>query len=78
MHWLVMAITTEIIKEAPSADQKSLTSNASFKRAVSINIAAFTTKAKSPKDNKIAGSVNNLTNEPITPLTRPNNRATHK
>ena len=38
-----MVVTIEIIKEAPNADQKSFTSNASLKRAVSINIAAFIT-----------------------------------
>jgi len=73
-----MVVTIEIIKEAASADQKSLTSNASLKRAVSINIAAFITKANKPSDNRIAGRVNNLTIEPITPLISPNNKATHR
>jgi hypothetical protein len=73
-----MVVTIEIIKEAPNADQKSLTSSESLKRAVSINFAAFIAKAKRPKDNKIAGSVNNLTNEPIIPFIRPNKRATHR
>ena len=73
-----MVVTIEIIKDAKSADLKSTTSNRSLHLAVNINIAAFTTKAKRPKDNKIAGSVNNLTNEPMTPFIRPNKRATHK
>ncbi len=71
-------VTIEIIKDAKSADLKSTTSNRSLHLAVNISIAAFTTKAKRPKDNKIAGSVNNLTTEPITPFMRPNKRATHK
>ena len=73
-----MVVTIEIIKEAASADQKSLTSNASLKRAVSINIAAFITKANKPRDKSMAGRVSNLTSEPITPFIRPNNNATHK
>ncbi len=73
-----MVVTIEIIKEAANADQKSLTSNASLKRAVSINIAAFITKANSPSESRMAGRVSNLTSEPITPLIRPNNKATHK
>ena len=73
-----MVVTIEIIKEAASADQKSFTSNASLKRAVSINIAAFITKANRPRDKSMAGRVSNLTSEPITPFIRPNNNATHK
>ncbi len=73
-----MVVTIEIIKEAASADQKSLTSKASLKRAVSINIAAFITKVNKPSDNRIAGRVSNLTSEPITPLISPNNKATHR
>ena len=73
-----MVVTIEIIKDAKSADLKSTTSNRSLHLAVNINIAAFTTNAKRPKDNKIAGSVNNLTKEPITPFIRPNKSATHK
>ena len=73
-----MVVTIEIIKDAASADQKSLTSNASLKRAVSINIAAFITKANKPRDSSMAGRVNNFTSEPITPLINPNNNATHK
>jgi hypothetical protein len=71
-------VTIEIIKDAKSADLKSTTSNRSLHLAVNINIAAFTTNAKRPKENKIAGSVNNLTNDPMTPFMRPNKRATHK
>ena len=73
-----MVVTIEIIKEAASADQKSLTSNASLKRAVSINITAFITKANKPRDKSMAGRVSNLTSEPITPFIRPNNKVTHK
>ncbi len=73
-----MVVTIEIIKDAASADQKSFTSNASLKRAVSINIAAFITKVNRPRESKMAGRVSNLTSEPITPLMRPNNNATHR
>ena len=73
-----MVVTIEIINDAASADQKSFTSNASLKRAVSINIAAFITKANRPSDKSMAGRVSNLTSEPITPFIRPNNKATHK
>ena len=73
-----MVVTIEIIKDAASADQKSFTSNASLKRAVSINIAAFITKVNRPRESKMAGRVSNLTSEPITPLIRPNSKATHK
>jgi len=72
-----MVVTIEIIEEAASADQKSLTSSESLKRAVSINIAAFITKANKPRDRSMAGRVSNLTSEPITPLITPNNKATH-
>ena len=71
-------VTIEIIKEAPSADQKSLTSNASLKRAVSINIAAFITKENKPRDSSMAGRVSTLTIDPITPFIKPNNKATHR
>ena len=73
-----MVVTIEIIKEAASADQKSLTSRESLKRAVSINIAAFITKENKPRDSSMAGRVSNLTSEPITPFIRPNSKATHK
>ena len=73
-----MVVTIEIIKDAASADQKSFTSNASLKRAVSINIAAFITKVNKPSDRRMAGRVSNLTSEPITPLIRPNSKATHR
>ena len=73
-----MVVTNEIIKDAPNVDQKSLTSNASLKRPVSINIAAFITKENKPRDSSMAGRVNNLTSEPITPLITPNNKATHR
>jgi len=73
-----MVVTIEIIKEAASADQKSFTPNASLKRAVTINIAAFITKVNRPRENRMAGKVSNLTSEPITPLIRPNNKATHR
>ena len=73
-----MVVTVEIMNEAASADQKSFTSKASLKRAVSVNIAAFITKANRPSDKSMAGRVNNLTIEPITPLIRPNSKATHR
>jgi hypothetical protein len=73
-----MVVTIEIIKEAPSADQKSSTSSALLHLAVSINIAAFITKANRPSDKSMAGRVSNLTIDPITPLIRPNNKATHR
>ena len=73
-----MVVTIEIIKDAASADQKSFTSSASLKRAVSINIAAFITKVNKPSDKRMAGRVSNLTSEPITPLIRPNSKATHR
>ena len=73
-----MVVIIEIIKDAPNADQKSLTSKESLKRAVSINITAFITKANKPRDNRMAGRVSNLTNEPITPFIRPNSKATHR
>jgi len=73
-----MVVAIEIIKEAASADQKSLTSNASLKPAVSISIAAFITKANRPSESRMAGRVSNLTSEPITPFIKPNNKATHR
>ncbi len=73
-----MVVTIEIIKDAASADQKSFTSSASLKRAVSINIAAFITKVNRPRESKMAGRVSNLTSEPITPFIKPNSKATHK
>ena len=68
----------EIIRDSKIAYLKLTTSIRSLHLAVNINMAAFTTKAKRPKDNKIAGSVNNLTNEPITPFIGPNKSATHR
>jgi len=73
-----MVVTIEIIKDAASADQKSFTSKASLKRAVSINIEAFITKVNRPSERRMAGRVSNLTSEPITPLIRPNSKATHR
>ncbi len=73
-----MVVTIEITKEAASADQKSLTSKASLKRAVSINMAALITKANKPSESRMAGRVSNLTSEPITPFIKPNNKATHR
>ena len=71
-------VTIEIINDAKSADLKLTTSNASLKCAVSINIAAFITKANRPSESRMAGRVSNLTSEPITPLITPNNNATHR
>jgi len=73
-----MVVTIEIIKEAPSADQKSLTSSALLHLAVIINIAALITKANNPRESRIAGRVSNLTIDPRTPLITPNNKATHR
>ena len=73
-----MVVTTEIIKEAARADQKSVTSKALLHLAVSINMAALITKANKPSDNKIAGNVNNLIIEPMIPLITPNKSATHR
>jgi hypothetical protein len=73
-----MVVTIEIISEAPSADQKSLTSSALLHLAVSINIAALITKEKSPRESSIAGRVSNLTIDPRTPFMTPNNKATHR
>ena len=73
-----MVVTIEIIKEAPSADQKSSTSSALLHLAVSINIEALITKENNPRESSIAGRVSNLTIDPITPLIRPNNNATQR
>jgi hypothetical protein len=69
---------TEIIKEAPSADQKLVTSSRSLHLAVSINIAALITNENKPKVSRIAGSVNNLISEPIKPFITPNKSATQR
>ena len=45
---------------------------------MSINIAAFITKANRPRDKSIAGRVSNLTSEPINPLIRPNSKTTQR
>ena len=71
-------VTIEIIKDAKSADLKSTTSNRSLHLAVNINIAALITKENNPRESSIAGRVSNLTIDPITPLIRPNNKATHR
>ena len=71
-------VKIEIIKDAKSADLKSTTSNRSLHLAVNINIAAFTTKTKKPKDKKITGNVNNLANDPRTPFIRPKKSDTHR
>jgi len=69
---------TEIIKEAPSADQKLVTSRRSLHLAVNINIAALITKENKPKVSRIAGKVNNLRSEPIRPFITPNKSATQR
>jgi hypothetical protein len=69
---------TEIIKEAPSADQKLVTSSRSLHLAVNINIAALITNENKPKVSRIAGKVNNLSNEPIRPFITPNKSATQR
>jgi len=73
-----MVVTIEIIKEAPSADQKSSTSSALLHLAVSINIAALITNENRPRESSIAGRVSNLTSEPIAPFIKPNSKATHR
>ncbi len=78
MLLFMMVVTIEIINDAASADQKSFTSNASLKRAVSINIAAFITKVNRPSERRMAGRASNLTSEPITPFIKPNSMATHR
>ena len=70
--------TIEIIREAPSADQKLVTSRLSLQRAVSINIAALITRENRPKVSRIAGRVNNLRSEPIRPFISPNKSATQR
>jgi hypothetical protein len=69
---------TEIIKEAPSADQKLVTSSRSLHLAVNINIAALITNENKPKVSRIAGKVNNLRSEPIRPFITPNKSATQR
>jgi hypothetical protein len=69
---------TEIINEAPSADQKLVTSSRSLHLAVNINIAALITNENKPKVSKIAGRVNNLIKEPIRPFISPNKSATQR
>ena len=69
---------TEIIKEAPSADQKLVTSSRSLHLAVNINIAALITNENKPKVSRIAGRVNNLIKEPIRPFITPNKSATQR
>jgi hypothetical protein len=69
---------TEIIKEAPSADQKLVTSSRSLHLAVNINIAALITNENKPKVSRIAGKVNNLISEPIRPFITPNKSATQR
>jgi hypothetical protein len=68
----------EIIKEAPSADQKLVTSSRSLHLAVNINIAALITNENKPKVSRIAGRVNNLRSEPIRPFITPNKSATQR
>jgi hypothetical protein len=68
----------EIIKEAPSADQKLVTSSRSLHLAVNINIAALMTNENKPKVSRMAGSVNNLSSEPIRPFITPNKSATQR
>jgi hypothetical protein len=69
---------TEIINEAPSADQKLVTSRRSLHLAVNINIAALITNENKPKVSRIAGSVNNLRSDPIRPFIKPNKSATQR
>ena len=77
-NWFKNVVKIEIINEAKSADQKLLISNLSLHLAVSINIAALITNENSPKDKSIAGKVNNLTTDPISPFIKPNKKATQR
>jgi hypothetical protein len=53
-----------MIRDAKSADQNPVTSNFSLHRAVNDNIAALTTKRKSPKVTMETGKVRTLIMEP--------------
>jgi hypothetical protein len=70
--------TIEIIREAPSADQKLVTSSLSLHLAVNMNMAALITNENRPKVSRIAGSVNSFSSEPIRPFISPNKSATQR
>ena len=70
--------TKLITSEASSADQKFLTSKALLHRAVSINIAALITNAKSPSVNNTAGSARTFKMDPKTLFINPKSKATQR
>ena len=67
-----------IISDAKSADQNPVTSSFSDHRAVSDNIAAFTTKIKRPKVTIETGKVRTLMSEPKIELIKPKSSATQR
>jgi hypothetical protein len=75
---LRIVVITLMIRDAKSADQKPDTSSFSLHRAVSDNIAAFTTKRKSPKVTIETGKVSTLIIDPKKVLIRPKRRATQR
>jgi hypothetical protein len=75
---LKTVVITLMMREAKSADQKPVTSNFSLQRAVNDNIAALTTKRKSPKVTIETGKVNTLMMDPKTLLMSPKRSATQR
>jgi hypothetical protein len=66
------------MREAKSADQKPVISSFSLHRAVSDNIAAFTTKRNRPKVTIETGNVSTLIMDPKMLLISPKSRATQR
>jgi hypothetical protein len=66
------------MSEAKSADQNPVISNFALQRAVSDNIAAFTTKRNSPKVTIETGNVSTLMMDPKMLLMRPKRSATQR
>ena len=75
---LKTVVITLMISDAKSADQNPVTSSFSDQRAVSDNIAALTTKMKSPKVTIDTGKVRTLISEPKIELIRPKSSATQR
>ena len=75
---LKSVVITLMMREAKSADQNPVTSNFSLQRAVSDNIAAFTTKRKRPKVTIETGKVRTLMMDPKKLLISPKRRATQR
>ena len=67
-----------MINDAPSADQKPLTSNLVLQLAVSVNIAALMMKIKRPKVTSETGKVSTFRIEPRMLLINPKSSATQK